>query len=484
MVEQRQREQRFSERMSDHEALMWNVEKDPWLNPNGASLAILDGRVDPEHVRRTMRRAVAQMPRLFERVVPGFGRLTPPAWVPDPEFDVDYHVRRIRLPKPGTERQLLDLGAQLYLEPLDRTRPLWRFIVIDGLSKRRSAIYLIVHHTVSDGIGQLRMAEMYHQLEPDAPMPDDVDLEAIVAEAVGAHRARQTGGELAAGLPGAIGQSMSHLVRRQFGAARRVAGEVAIWPADPQRAREAIDGLHATVTSTVGALTGAGNDVAGGSPLWKQRSRHRHLEYVSVPLDELKAASKRLDVTINDLFLAAMSDAATRYHAARGVEVDAFNTSFVLSTRRDDAIGGNSFTPVPVQLTGTTMDVAERVQDVHVRLAERRAVIDDARGWEGLSGVANLFPTSVVTAVARAVASKLDFVTSNLRGSSVPLYVSGARVERIITMGPLAGTACNATALSHENNFDVGLFIDPVAIESPGDFRDLTHAAFRSILAT
>jgi WS/DGAT/MGAT family acyltransferase len=481
MVEQREREQRFGDRMSDHEALMWNVEKDPWLNPSGASLTILDGTLDADHFRRTMRRAISKMPRLYERVVPGFGRVAPPAWVPDPEFDVDFHVRQLRLPAPGSDRQLFDLAAQLYQEPLDRTRPLWRFVVIEGLEGGRSAIYAIVHHAVADGIGQLRMAEMYQQLDPSEPAPDEVELERIVDEAVEAHHAKQLGGDLTDGLPATIGQSLAHLVRRQLGVARRLAGEVAIWPADPQRARETIDGAATAVTSTLGALAGTGNEVEGGSPLWANRSRHRHLEHVALALDELKAASKRRDVTINDLFLAGLTEAAVRYHADRGVEVDAFNTSFVLSTRSDAAIGGNAFTPVPVQVPGAPMPLDERIADIHVRLAEKRASMSTGGGMGALSGVANLLPTSVITSAARAAASKIDFATSNLRGAPVPLYVSGARVRRIVTLGPVAGTACNATALSYENSFDIGLFIDPVAIEAPGDYRDHVESSFADI---
>ena len=482
MAERRERELRFRDRMSDHEALMWSIEKDPWLNPSGASLTILKGTVDDEHFRRVMRQAVARMPRLYERVVPALGRLAPPAWLPDPEFDFDHHVRRLRLPKPGTERQLLDLAAQLYLEPLDRTRPLWRFVVIDGLSGGRSAIWAIVHHAMADGIGQLRMAEMYQQLEPDAPMPDDVDLAALVTAAVDAHHAKQLGGDLTDGFPAALGQSMSHLVRRQLGVARRIVGEVAIWPADPQRARDALDGILGTVTSTAGALTGSGNEVAGGSPLWKQRSRHRHLEHVSMPLDELKAASKRMGATVNDAFLAGLTEGAVRYHADRDVEVAAFNTSFVMSTRHDTAIGGNSFTPVPVQVVGRPMPIADRVGDIHLLLAEKRASTP-TEGMSALSGLANLLPTSVVTAAARGAAAKIDFATSNLRGAPMPLYVSGARVLHIVTMGPVAGTACNATALSYENSFDIGLFIDPVAIDAPSDFRDAVDGAFADLLA-
>ena len=483
MAEQREREMRFSDRMTDHESLMWNVEKDPWLNPSGASLTILDGKIDEEHFRRTLRRAVAKMPRLYERVVPGLGRLAPPAWVPDPEFDIEYHMRRLRLPKPGSERQLFDLAAQLYQEPFDRTRPLWRFVIIDGLKGGRSAIWAIVHHAVSDGIGQLRMAEMYQQLEADAPLPDDIDLETIVAEAVESHHAKQLGGDLADGFPTTVAQSVSHLVRRQLGTARRLAGEVVIWPADPKRAKDAIEGAVTATTSTVGALTGSGNEVAGGSPLWKTRSRHRHLEHVRVPLDELKAASKRFGVTINDVFLAGLVEGSVRYHADRGVEVDAFNTSFVLSTRQDSAVGGNSFTPVPVQVPGAPMPLDERIADIHERIAVKRASMSTGGGMGAMSSVANLLPTSVVTSAARAAASKIDFATSNLRGAPIPLYVSGARVLQIVTMGPVAGTACNATALSYENGFDIGLFIDPEAIDVPADFRDAIAAAFADILA-
>ncbi|HSM67567.1 MAG TPA: wax ester/triacylglycerol synthase domain-containing protein [Ilumatobacteraceae bacterium] len=483
MAETREREQRFSDRMSDHEALMWNIEKDPWLNPSGAGLTILQGTVDEEHFRRTLRRAVAKMPRLYERVVPGLGRLAPPAWVPDPEFDLAYHMRRLRLPKPGTDRQLFDLAAQLYQEPLDRTRPLWRFVVIDGLKGGRSAIWSLVHHAVSDGIGQLRMAEMYQQLVPDDPLPDDVDLEGIVSAAVEAHHAKQLGGDLTDGFPATVGQSLAHLVRRELGVARRVAGEVAIWPADPKRARDTLDGAVRAVSSTLGALTGSDNEVAGGSPLWKNRSRHRHLEHVALPLEELKAVSKRLGVTINDVFLAGLTEGAIRYHADRDVEVDAFNTSFVLSTRHDSALGGNSFTPVPVQVPGTAMELEERIADIHRRIAVRRESMSTGGGMGALSGVANLLPTSVVTSAARAAAGKIDFATSNLRGAPFALYVSGARVLRIVTMGPVAGTACNATAMSYENSFDIGLFIDPVAIDAPGDFRDAIEAAFADILA-
>ena len=479
----REREMRFTDRMSDHEALMWSIEKDPWLNPNGASITILDGPLDLDHFRLTMRNAVAKMPRLYERVVPGLARLSPPAWAPDPEFDIDFHVRHLELPAPGTERQLFDLAAQLYLEPLDRTRPLWRFVVIDGVEGGRSALWSIVHHAISDGIGQLRMAELYQQLDPSDPPPAEVDLESIVAAAAATHSAKEQGGDLARGFGNTATKSVNHLLRRQLGIARRAAGEVMIWPADPRRATDKLNELVSIATSTVGALAGSGNEVPGGSPLWKQRSRHRHLEWVSLPLDDLKAAAHAFGASINDVFLAGLTEGAVRYHADRGIEVDAFNTSFVLSTRTDRALGGNSFTPVPVQVSGSPMRPIDRVDDIRVRLVSSRDAMSSGGGMSAVSGIANLLPTSVVTQAARKAAARLDFATSNLRGAPFALYVAGARVRHIVTMGPVAGTGCNATALSYDGHFDIGLFIDPVAIDAPADFRDAVDSSFTDLIA-
>ena len=98
-MSERTRELRFEQKMTDAEALMWNIEKDPWLSPNGAMISILDRPLDADRFRQRIRYAVAEVPRLRERVVPGFGRLAPPTWATDPEFDFDYHVRHVRFPR-------------------------------------------------------------------------------------------------------------------------------------------------------------------------------------------------------------------------------------------------------------------------------------------------------------------------------------------------------------------------------------------------
>ncbi len=478
----RERDIDFADRMSEHEALMWNIEKDPWLNPSGASLTVLDVPVDAERFRRQVRHGVAKLPRLYQRVVPGFGRISTPAWVPDPEFDLDFHIRGIELASPGSDRQLFDLAAQLYAEPFDRTRPLWRFVLISGLEGGKGAIWSIFHHAISDGIGQIRMAELYQQFTRDEADHPEVDLEGLVADAVANHAAKESGGDQATSLIDTATRSIGHVARRQIGLGRRALGEVALWPADPNRATEKVSNVIDVTRSTVAQLNGSANDTPGGSPLWAERSRHRHLETLSVPLDELKAAAKSQGATINDAFMAGLTDGAVRYHTKRNVTVDMLNTSFVVSTRSDNKIGGNSFTPVLVQVSGSPATSAQRIKAVHAATEQAREKASHGGSVSSLSGIANLLPTSVVTKTARNQAARIDFATSNLRGAPFELFCAGGKVEATFPLGPVAGTAANITALSYNGSLDLGMFIDPVAVEDPTDYRDCVEAAFADLL--
>jgi diacylglycerol O-acyltransferase / wax synthase len=117
------RELRFDRKMSDAEAMMWNIEHDPRLSSNIASIIVCDRELDFDKIRRRINNAVAEIPRMRERVSHVLGRLSPPMWVPDAEFDLDFHVRRVALPAPGSDRDLYDLCTRLLQEPFDRTRP-------------------------------------------------------------------------------------------------------------------------------------------------------------------------------------------------------------------------------------------------------------------------------------------------------------------------------------------------------------------------
>src|SRR4051794_41970596 len=110
-------------RMSDVEALMWNLEKDPYLASSFANVTILDQPPDVENLRRRLEAALVRVPRLRQRVVPAVGRLAPPEWQDFPVVDNDYHLRHIAVPPPGSLRNLYDPPRLLPPPPLRSYRP-------------------------------------------------------------------------------------------------------------------------------------------------------------------------------------------------------------------------------------------------------------------------------------------------------------------------------------------------------------------------
>ncbi len=157
--------------MSDAEALMWRVEKDPYLASTFGTVTILDRAPDFDHLRARMESAVHAVPRLGWRVQPNPTGLGAPIWADDPDFDIDLHVRRVALPAPGTRRQLLDLASLFVLDPLDRTRPLWQFLVVEGLEGGKAALVTKMHHTITDGVNGVRMSMQYVDLTRAATVP-------------------------------------------------------------------------------------------------------------------------------------------------------------------------------------------------------------------------------------------------------------------------------------------------------------------------
>jgi WS/DGAT/MGAT family acyltransferase len=469
------REGRFDRRMSPGEALMWNVEKDPWLNPSGASVSVLDGRIDFDVLEQWLRAAAAALPRLRQRVEHGMGRLTSPTWVPDPEFDFDHHYRRMELPAPGSERQLLDLVAKLHVEPYDRTRPLWQMIAINGVAGDRSAVMMKLHHTIADGYGMARMQERFMVRDPDQPPPEPVDLDALVAldcAAAEAQRRQDSG----------IGE-LGRLVTLPARVSRRLVAEGALASVDPVRLLDLARSARDVARMGVSQLHQPRRDgPPAGSTLWTGRSRHRRLELVRAPLGRARKAAKQLGGSLNDLFLAALASGAAAHHEARGESVSAFNASFVISTRDDSAEGGNSFTPVRVQLPGVPMAPDERIADIQAAVASQRSNISGGGLMGGFANVVNLLPTSVTTRAARRQSAKIDFATTNVRGSSRPLYIAGRPMIEIFAPGPVAGAAMIVSALSYVDTLSVLMTVDPVAIPEADALRDDVERAFDELL--
>ena len=469
------RELRFERKMSDAEAMMWNIEHDPRLSSNIGSIIVCDKPLDFDILRARVKTAVADIPRMRERVAPVLGRLSPPVWLPDPEFDIDYHARRISLPEPGLDVQLYDLCTKLLQEPFDRTRPLWSFVVIDGLSDGRGALFSKMHHTITDGEGAVRLAEHYMDVERDAPPPDEVDLEEVIARE--AREARTEGGDDF--LP-AVLRTAGHTWRRVFGIARRTLGEAALVAADPARVVEGVTNVRKAVTSAQSQLQA---DKAG-SPLWTKRSRHRRFDVLDVPFEAAKKAAKNLGGSINDFFVTGAAIGAYKYHEFNGVEAPYFNTTFVVSTRDDRSAGGNAFTPSKIRVPAGKGDPAEKFAYIRDTIGSRRGEVTGGADLMGaVSGIANLLPTSVVTGIARGQAGAVDFATSNVRGAPIDVYVAGGKVLATYPMGPVAGTAWNITMMSYAGTLFMGVQSDPAAVEDTDLLTRSLRDAYRELIS-
>jgi diacylglycerol O-acyltransferase / wax synthase len=455
----------YAPRMTDVEALMWNLEKDPRLSSSIASLTILDRPPDRDRLRSRLALAVQGVPRLRQRVVPALGRLAPPEWRDDPDFDLDRHMRWIALPAPGDDDQLCELAAQLSAAVYDRTRPLWEFIVIEGLQGGRAAMLQRLHHTITDGEGGVRMSAQFLDLERGATEPM-VTLDPVPP----------------APEPGSLletaAATVAHDLRRALGVARRAGETAAGLVLDPPALVRTGGDVAATVQSAVRQL--AVTDPAR-SPLWRHRSTRRHLEILSVPFDEAKVAAATLGGSLNDFFVAGATGAAGAYHRARGVEIDDLRMAMPISTRTDRSAGGNAFSPTRVLVPAGLSDPRERFAEVHRRLAGTKS----ERGLalvQGAAGVFNLLPTSVLVRVALNQVETVDFTTSNVRGAPFDLYLAGARILSNHPLGPLGGTAWNLTLMSYAGSLDMGLHVDTGAVDDPAGLKEALKASFDELL--
>ena len=451
--------------MTDVEALMWNLEKDPHLSASIAIVTTFDRPPDAARLRARIERAVASVPRLHQKVVPALGRLAPPEWRTDPDFDLDYHLRWVALPAPGTMRQLLDLASSVVHDPFDRTRPLWEFVAVEGLEGGRGAMIQKLHHAITDGEGGVRMSEQFIDLERDAtepispgrPAPEPVD----------------------AGLWDTTADTLTHNLRRGLGVVRRGVEEAGQLVLHPSR----VAGLgRDTVELARSAMRQVVVTDPARSPLWTERSLRRRIEVLRIPFDDAKLAAKALGGSLNDLFVCAAAGGAGAYHRAAGLPVDQLRISMPVSTRSDGSAGGNSFAPSRVLVSAGIEDPVARFAAIHEELSSIRH--ERALGAaDSLAGVVNLLPTSAVVRMTRQQVETVDFTTSNVRGAPFPLYIAGARMEGNFPIGPLGGTAWNLTLMTYDGNLDMGLNVDAGAVEDPEALRDLIEAEFAALIA-
>ena len=414
------------------------------------------------NIKRQMKLRIHLAPVFTRKLAPMPLQFANPVWVEDDQVELDYHVHRIELPRPGTQAQLEDCAATLHEELLDRSRPLWRLYVFAGLASGQAAYYVKVHHAVLDGQAGVLLAQALF------------DLTAEVRK-----------------IPRGAGAKGEH--------PGRVALAAAALKHDAGQYIKLLRHLPDVVKTLAGLFRGAPGEVKGRlgqnfsfgpkTPLNVPVTVERGFAAVSIPIATLKSLAQAHDAKLNDIVLALCGGALRRYLAQHGgLPKKPLIASMPISLRKP---GNTDFT---TQATLSLVNLNTHIADPVERL---RAIRDAAGAVKALARRADgLIPTDFPTigapwvlhtlaslygrsGVAGAVPPIANVVISNVAGPQVPLYAAGARMA---TYWPLSivehGLGLNITVMSYAGAMGFGFTTARAAV---ADARELSAALLAAL---
>jgi WS/DGAT/MGAT family acyltransferase len=445
---------------SSHMHVMAAMVIDPAEVPGGFTV---------ETLRNLIRERLPRIAPFRRRVVEVPFGLYHPVWIEDPDFDLEFHVRRAAVPTPGGLEELADLTAEIAGRPLDRSRPLWQMWVVEGMENGQVGLIAKMHHAAIDGaLGVELMAEIF-DLEPNPqpregretnPAPDHVPSDVGLLLGSVTSMARQP-------------LLMFRATRKAIQSAIRVV----------QRARS--ENVTAGVPLT-----------APQSPLNGVLTPHRKVALTTVPLADIKEVKSAFGLTVNDVVLAVCAGALRRYLEETGEVPDKpLLAAIPASVRTEDQRGemGNRvsamFATLPTQLD----DPIERLFAVREVMSGAKQVHEDIGGqtlheWAEVAAPA-LF-TRGIRIYERLLQGRhppiINLVVSNVPGPSFPLYCAGAQLTSLFPLGPvMAGAGLNITVLSYLDSVGFGLIgcrelvpdIERIAAHVPDAVAELLKAA-------
>jgi diacylglycerol O-acyltransferase / wax synthase len=386
------------------------------------------------HLAPPFRRRLVQVPF----------RLDHPRWIEDPDFDLDYHVRRAALPAPGGMAELAEFTGDFMSRSLDRRRPLWEVWMVEGLEGGRVAVLSKTHHAAVDGVSGAELLAAMLQLEPgqepDPPeqtwQPESKPSELRLLAGAGAQLALRPW--QAVGVSRRVLSSATGLLRFSFAQKESA-------PPSP---------FAAPVTSLNGAI-----------------GPHRRIAFAEIDLDGVKEVKNTLGGTVNDVVLAVVAGALRRYFSERGEPVDEPLVAMVpISTHEATPEGGgNSVSAMLTELPVDEADPARRLKRVSAATKGAKEQ-HGALGASTLQHLAELAPAGVSALAARLytrvnVADRhrpiWNLVVSNVPGPRFPLYCAGARVEAMYPLGPVHEmSGLNVTLFSYQDTIFLGINAD------------------------
>lgn len=394
-----------------------------------------------------------------------------PYWIDDPDFDIEFHIRHIALPKPGDWRQLCIQVARLHARPLDLSKPLWEFTVIEGLDnipdvpKGAFALVSKVHHAAIDGASGVELTQALHSLEP--------------YDAVEAPDRPWTPGRK----PGAV----ELLARAQWNTAtkplhaldvgRRIAPGALKFAAGITRGDIKLMGARPPRTRFNGVVSG-----------------HRVAEAVQFDLSEIKDIRKRVPgATVNDVMLATVGGALRAYlEAHRELPEASLIAMAPVSVRSDTEKSalGNQVSALSVPLGTHIAEPLARLHFAHEKAANQKAM-SKAIGARELADASKLAPAMVTGVAARLyarlglanrLAPMFNTVVTNVPGPQTPLHFAGARMVASCGLGPVM----DSMGLFHAITSYCGAIVVTVTacrdmMPDPAFYADCLRASYESL---
>jgi diacylglycerol O-acyltransferase len=387
-----------------------------------------------ESVRDTIAGRIPLAAPFRRRLVEVPFKLYHPVWIEDPDFDLDYHVRRACLPQPGGLEELAGFAAQVGGLALDRDRPLWEMYVVEGLEGGRFALVGKMHHAAIDGVSGAEIMATLLDLEPDPPereiidawrpepVPSDAELMTLAVTALAGH-------------PVKIAKTARRMLETalHLSEANRSSGIVP--PPSPFAAPKTV--FNGSITP------------------------HRRVALSCLPLDDFKTVKNRFGCTVNDVVLAVCAGALRRYLLDYSELPDDPLVAMVpMSVRTDDEMGSHG-NRISAMLTSLATNVSDAASRLEVVASGMRA----AKEQERLVGAATLtdwteftFP-ALIGRAARLTSSMRVFdrmrpvfnvTISNVPGPPFPLYLAGARLTSMYPLGPVTDSVgLNMTVMSY-----------------------------------
>ncbi|HJW56098.1 MAG TPA: wax ester/triacylglycerol synthase family O-acyltransferase [Burkholderiaceae bacterium] len=422
-------------------------------------------RLELQRVREVVRTRLLCFHRFRQCVVE---RGSTAYWETDAHFDLDWHVRRIALPGAAGRIELEEVVSDLVSTPLDPTKPMWQFHLIDGTDDS-STLVLRIHHCYGDGFALTHVVASLTDTDPDKPRPP--------AEDVGQHDVARSAWERMLGpLTEAVGDAL------RLGLSAVETGRD--WIAHP---------AHAIAYGKTGL------DLAGELAFIANMAPDSHTRFKGtlgvmkrvawaepLPLSEFKALCQALGCSVNDVLLACVSGALRTYLLACGEAVDGVDVRALVpvNLRPPGPITelGNHFGLVFLDLPiGVEQSIA-RVFEVKKRMSALKNSQQPVVALGILAGM-GIAPKAIKEKVLETLAANASAVITNVRGVPEPCFLAGKQITRQIFWVPQSGgIGMGISILSYAGQVDFGVMTDVKRVPDPAAIVQCFAAEFETLL--